>query len=230
MPLLFLLLAGCTSRYLSNPFASTIQPSSADAGVLEVYVVDAPYAGLARLYLAIGEVEILQEGSWKMVSRNRKELDLVALANQTELLFSARLDPGEYPKLRFKLKSAKAVFSVVPTDCLRLPFQDQGRACESKLQEQKVSTPTKKVEVAYSFKVLPGETTQVVVDIDLASLQYVKGSYSFSPLVKALSFPQYQLRFFNKHCGDGYCQEVSCAGADCPPVENAENCPQDCTS
>lgn len=29
-------------------------------------------------------------------------------------------------------------------------------------------------------------------------------------------------------CGDGICQNITCAATNCPPAENEENCPQDC--
>lgn len=37
-----------------------------------------------------------------------------------------------------------------------------------------------------------------------------------------------KFRFLTSQCGDGVCQDVTCAAIGCPEPESVQNCPQDC--
>lgn len=225
----FLLLTGCTSRYLTNPFASIYSSKNPDAGSLDVYFTDAPLKGLAQLNVTVGEVEILKGSSWKLLQRVQHTYDFVALANKTALLGSFELDPGAYSKLRFKVKGASAAFLSVPPECLKI-----GAAasidCAPTLQVVKAGVPWTKTEIEYDFEVQPRQNTTVLLDLDLASLKYSGGKYSLVPHITPLSEDLFKARFYNLFCGDGYCQRVTCTGEGCPPLETHANCPQDCPS
>ncbi len=40
--------------------------------------------------------------------------------------------------------------------------------------------------------------------------------------------PQEDIVQNKNNCGDGYCQEITCMGPGCPPIETPESCPEDC--
>ncbi len=229
--LIALILSGCTSRYISNPFAKVYSSNSPQAGTLELHFVDASSnPGLLHLNVVVGDVELLVNNSWKLVLKQEKTFDFVSLGNQSAPLGSVKLDAGLYPKVRFKIKSATAIFAVPPKECVRLNPQNAPAACTPKPQSFKVKVPTTKVEVVHDFVIVPQQTAKWFIDLDLSSLRFSDGQYALSPVLKVLKPEQFALRFYNKYCGDGYCQTVSCPGEDCPPVEDAKTCPVDCAN
>ncbi len=188
------------------------------------------HGNVERLVITVGEVEVLQGSKWLLVSKQAKEFDVKAIRETPPLLFSTQLNPGTFSKIRFKLKGAKAYYSVVPSTCSRLPSAGETNACAAKLQEQKLSVPSTKIEVPHDFSVQTNATTEIVLDFNQSSVRLKDTKYAFTPSLRALTPAQYQLRFYNPYCGDGYCQRVTCTGEGCPPLENEQTCPKDCAS
>ncbi len=222
----FVLLAGCSFK---NPFSAPVPTPGPDSGFLVLEVVDAPLAGLRQLNVTISDFSAFSQGKWTALSKDAKTFDLAALANKSAPAGRFALKQGVYEKLGFKVKSVAALFSETPKECYRLPFKQAPTTdCKPVFKKYSAKVPHSSVEVYYLFSVTAGQDTRLILDLDAESLRSDLGKYSFSPSARLLSPEEYGARFFNPLCGDGYCQKVSCTGADCPQIETPENCPQDC--
>ncbi|MFH1200083.1 MAG: DUF4382 domain-containing protein [Candidatus Micrarchaeota archaeon] len=220
-----LLLSGCA---FSNPFAQVSRPTG-ESGYLALQIVDSPLPGLRALNVTFSEVSAYGNGKWVLLDKGPHTFDMVALANKTAEFGRYPLAPGDYSKLRFKIKSVLAAFLELPKECVSLPFGDRDRSgCTPVVKKYSAKVTKSTFEAERVFSIATASDSVLVLDLGAESLARDTGKLVFAPLAALISPQEFDARLFNPKCGDGYCQKISCTGAGCPQIETPENCPADC--
>ncbi len=139
-------------------------------GTVAVYVKDAPGAW-SHVWVTFSGVAIHESGqgnaTWKNVSDVKTTVDLVALANVSQLLGKVSLSPGHYEQIRLSVVNVTGMLlgSTLTVE-INLP-QDNAT-----------------MKIAGQFTIASAQTTSITIDINLASsLHDVAGSWEFTPVI-----------------------------------------------
>jgi len=146
----------------------------AKAGTLDIKVTDAPVQDLSSLNITIDSFEIHQKGSdeWINVTINTGQVtfDLVKLINTTQDAALDEISPGNYTKIRMHILSAVA--QINGSDVITVRF------------------PPEKLDLMIHFEVKAGETTTVIIDIQVDTVKIAENpEHNATPVLKATVIP-----------------------------------------
>ncbi|MEM2428030.1 MAG: DUF4382 domain-containing protein [Candidatus Bathyarchaeia archaeon] len=131
-------------------------------GTLIVEVTDAPIHSLAHLNISIDDVEVQKEaGGWIKLEICNSSFDLLKLQNVTSSLAIGELEPGNYSKIRMHIVEANATL-------------DDGTVIL-------LNVPPEHIDIQVHFEVKRGETTKLIIDIDVDKIQIAENAASGKP-------------------------------------------------
>lgn len=149
-----------------------VGPGTGLQGTLAIYLADAP-AAFDQFNLTITRVEARRNDQWVTLSQQPVSLDLLQLTGgESELLAEAEIDTGFYDAVRISIGQATVVTADTQSYQLTVP----GNAAMVENQD--------------GFMVEEDQTTQVVVDFDVArSVQAQEGAdnYDFDPTLRLVT-------------------------------------------
>lgn len=167
--------AGATGYALvihgSLPSAST-PLAWGGVGTLNVYVTDAPPASQnwSHVFVTFSLVQThaANETAWKNITVSKATVDLLSVKTVPDLLGGATLAAGQYTQLRIVVESAWGV-------------NETG-------QKFNFTVPSTVLKTDQPFNVTTGETTNLVVDIDLThAIVWTDMGYLLTPVIGSVT-------------------------------------------
>ncbi len=157
--------------YGSLPSAST-RPASGGIGTLNVYVMDAPPASQnwSHVYVTFNLVQTHEanDTAWKNITVSTATIDLLSVKTVPALLGGATLSAGMYTQLRIVVESAWGV------NATGVKFN--------------FTVPSNVLKTDDPFNVTTGETTNLVVDLDLThAIVWTDQGYFLTPVIGSVS-------------------------------------------
>lgn len=146
----------------------------ARAGTLDIKVTDAPVQDLSSLNITVDQFEVHQQetGQWINVTINKGQVtfDLVKLRNITQDAALDQITPGNYTKIRMHVLSAIA--QIDGGDLITVRF------------------PPNKLDIIVHFEVKAGQTTSVILDIQVDTFKIAENpQHNATPVIKATVIP-----------------------------------------
>ncbi|MDP2983747.1 MAG: DUF4382 domain-containing protein [Candidatus Latescibacter sp.] len=161
-----LLLWGC-----SKDETTTGNPT---VGTVKVHLTDGP-GDFEKVNITFSEITAnlkTGEENWIVINNQSQTLDLLTLTNGiTSVLGEKQLDPGQYGQIRLKITKAEVVVKGT-TYTLDVP-----------------SGATSGLKLGSGFTILPGITTELVVDFDAARSIHAMGNkqnYKLNPVLRLI--------------------------------------------
>ncbi len=147
---------------------------SPKTGILDIKVTDAPVQDLSSLNITVDQFEVHQRESdqWinVTISGGQVTFDLVKLRNITQDAALDQIPPGNYNKIRMHVLSA--VGQINNSDVITVRF------------------PPDRLDVNVSFEVKVGETTSIILDIQLDTIKIAENPQNnVTPDIKATVIP-----------------------------------------
>jgi hypothetical protein len=146
----------------------------ARAGTLDIKVTDAPVQDLSSLNITVDQFEVHQQEAdqWTNVTINKGQVtfDLVKLRNITQDAALDQIPLGNYTKIRMRVLSAIAQI-------------DGGEVIT-------VRFPPNKLDIIVHFEVKAGQTTSIILDIQVDTLKIAENpQHNATPVIKATVIP-----------------------------------------
>lgn len=143
-------------------------------GTLDIKVTDAP-VDLSSLNITVDQFEVHQQETdqWinVTISGGQVTFDLVKLNNITQDAALDQIPPGNYTKIRMHILSAMGQING-SSDGVTVRF------------------PPDKLDVIVHFEVKTGETTSIILDIQVDTLKIAENpEHNATPVIKALVIP-----------------------------------------
>lgn len=137
------------------------------AGTLELRLADAPDPTISAISVTIDRVEAHVDGSWIPVTTVPLTFDLFSLIENDTILGSANLPPGRYTQIRL-FPSAASVTDADGTHDVKIPSGVQSG-----------------IKLKLDYEIVPGETTAVLLDFNVAKSLHKTGSgkYILNPVI-----------------------------------------------
>ncbi len=151
-----------------------LSPTTTKTGTLDLKVTDAPVQDLNSLNITIDQFEVHQQQTdeWVNVtiSGGQVTFDLVKLRNITQDAALGQIPPGNFNKIRMHVLSA--VGQINNSDVIAVRF------------------PPDKLDVNVSFEVKAGETTSIILDIQVDTIKIAANPQNnVTPDIKATVIP-----------------------------------------
>ncbi len=163
------LLAVFTASVLLTAALAGCVDSAKATGTLALFVKDAPADEYDQIFVTFTEVSVKNETKWLTIMEGEETIDLRALSDPLAKaqLGLGDLEPGQYKNIRVTVKEAKGVAN--GTDTL-------------------FKVPSGVLKLKYTFDIVEGEETQIVLDFDLSQSVVARpgGDPIFKPVVKAI--------------------------------------------
>jgi hypothetical protein len=146
----------------------------AKAGTLDIKVTDAPVQDLSSLNITVDQFEVHQQetGQWinVTITSGQVTFDLVKLRNMTQDAALEQIAPGNYTKIRMHIRSAIA--QIGDGDVVTVRF------------------PPSKLDVIIHFEVMAGQTTSIILDIQVDTIKIAENpQHNVTPVIKATVIP-----------------------------------------
>jgi hypothetical protein len=165
----------------SNPGQSSDSDEDTDTGTatgsLQIVLTDNPLKNVKHVYVTIDQiwVHIASEDSWKVVSENVREFDLLRLKRNPQLIVERQLKVGHYNQIRLSVVSGRVVV-------------DEGRT--NAVYDLKI--PSGKIKIPIQLWIEEGSLTKVTLDFDAEkSVKFhkkgKKKSYTLRPVIKVVN-------------------------------------------
>jgi Domain of unknown function (DUF4382) len=140
--------------------------TSGAAGNFQLYLTDAPVAGIEHVYITFSQIEVLKSGEdvYTAILTEPKEVDLLELLNREERIVNVDLEPGTYTAIRLTVSAARVVVN--------------GQTWTLTID------PPKVVTIPVEFTVTEDGTVKCVLDFDAAqSVSENGGTYGLAPVI-----------------------------------------------
>ncbi len=140
--------------------------NSGAPGNFQLYMTDAPIAGLEHVYITFGDIEVRKDGeeAFTPLLTEPVQVDLLELRDREEKLIDVDLEPGTYSAIRLTITAAQIVVN--------------GRTYTLTID------PPRVVTVPVSFTVGEDGTVKCVLDFDAEqSVSENGGLFSLSPVI-----------------------------------------------
>jgi hypothetical protein len=146
----------------------------AKAGTFDIKITDAPVQDLSSLNITVDQFEVHQQETdqWTNVTITGGQVtfDLVKLRNVTQDAALDQISPGNYTKIRMHVLSAIA--QIDGGDVITVRF------------------PPNKLDVIVHFEVKAGQTTSVILDIQVDTFKIAENlQHNATPVIKATVIP-----------------------------------------
>jgi len=146
----------------------------AKAGTLDIKVTDAPVEDLSSLNITVDQFEVRQQETdqWinVTITSGQVTFDLVKLRNVTQDVALDQMTPGNYTKIRMHVLSAVA--QINGGDVITVRF------------------PPDKLDIIVHFEVKAGQTTSVILDIQVDTIKIAENpEHNATPVIKATIIP-----------------------------------------
>lgn len=146
----------------------------AKAGTLSIKVTDAPVHDLSSLNITVDNIEAHQQETdqWVNVTITKGQVtfDLVKLRNITQDAATDQIPLGNYTKIRMHILSAIA--QINGGDVITVRF------------------PPDKVDIIVHFEVKAGQTTSIILDIQVDTIKIAENPrHNATPVIKATIIP-----------------------------------------
>jgi hypothetical protein len=144
------------------------------AGTLDIKVTDAPVQDLSSLNITGDQFEVHQQETdqWinVTITKGQVTFDLVKLRNITQDAALDQIIPGNYTKIRMHILSAIA--QIDGGDLITVRF------------------PPNKLDVVVHFEVRAGQTTSIILDIQVDTFKIAENpQHNATPVIKATVIP-----------------------------------------
>ena len=136
------------------------------SGNFQLYMTDAPIAGLEHVYITFNQIEVRKDGEdvFTSILTEPKQVDLLLLRDKEEKILDIDLEPGTYSAIRLTVSAAQVVIN--------------GQTWTLTIDPPKVAT------VPVTFTVSADGTVKCVLDFDAAqSVTFSGGSYGLTPVI-----------------------------------------------
>lgn len=146
----------------------------ANAGTLDIKVTDAPVQDLSSLNITVDQFEVHQQetGQWinVTITEGQVTFDLVKLRNITQDAALDQIPLGNYTKIRMHILSTIA--QINGGDVITVRF------------------PPNKLDIIVRFEVKAGQTTSLILDIQVDTLKIAENpQHNATPVIKATVIP-----------------------------------------
>jgi hypothetical protein len=146
----------------------------AKAGTLDIKVTDAPVQDLSSLNITVDQFEVHRQETdqWMNVTitTGQATFDLVKLRNITQDAAIDHIPLGNYTKIRMRILSAVA--QINGGDAITVAF------------------PPDKLDIIVQFEVRAGQTTSVILDIQVDTVKIAENpQQNVTPVIKATVIP-----------------------------------------
>jgi hypothetical protein len=146
----------------------------ARGGTLDIKVTDAPVQDLSSLNITVDQFEVHQQETdqWTnlTITTGQATFDLVKLRNITQDVAIGQIPTGNYTKIRMHILSAAAQINGGDT----IP----------------VTFPPDKLDIIVHFEVKAGQTTRVILDIQVDTIKIAENpQQNVTPVIKATVIP-----------------------------------------